>query len=158
MHSRLVSLEDASYLLEMDGTQPLEAAVEVGIITPARIGPKGPRFLLGDILVFKLRQIISEQGVSDDKATRYAEAILRPRLEVHGLKLVEWIENESQELFVQIADKELARIFLRNKDDRKEVDVGAVRPVLFPITKCEINIFRAIRPLVYRARILLGDG
>ena len=72
----------------------------------------------------------------------------------HDKNALEWIENESQELFCLIADDQLTRIFLRNKEDSKEVDIGAVRPVLFPIITCEINVFRVIRPVVYRARHL----
>ena len=62
------------------------------------------------------------------------------------------MENEEQELFCLIEDGQLTRIFLRGKEDPREVDVGAVKPVLFPVTRCEINVFRVIRPVIYKAR------
>ncbi len=101
--------------------------------------------------------MIAHVGVDSPKAATYAEAILGTRLQAHDKNVVDWIENEAQELFCFIADNQLARIFLRNKDDSKEVDVGAIKPVLFPTTKCEINVFRVIRPVVYRTRQLLGS-
>ena len=107
-------------------------------------GRKKHKFVLSDLVMYKLSQVLTHVGVDKQKALRYAEAILESRLHAHEKNIVEWIENETQELFCYIADAQLSRIFLRNKDDSKEVDVGAVRPVLLPITRCEINVFRVI--------------
>ena len=88
--------------------------------------------------------------------SRYSEAVLGSRLQERGRHALEWLENESEELFCLLEDNQLARIFIRSKDDSKEVDIGAVKPVLFPTIRCEVNVFRVIRPVIYRARRLLG--
>ncbi len=114
------------------------------------------KFKVGDLTIFKLAQVITHTGVDPDKAVRYAEAILGTRMPEDYQNIIEWIENEKQELFCFIADAQLSRIFLRNKEDAKELDVGAVKPVLLPTTRCEINVFRVIRPVIYRARQLFA--
>ena len=48
----------------------------------------------------------------------------------------------------------VSRIF----DDQKERELGAVKPVLLPTTRCEINVFRAVRPILYRAQRLQKKG
>jgi hypothetical protein len=106
------------------------------------------------VVVWKLAQAMERIGVPPEKSVRYADAVLGSRLSAHEENALDWIENEAQELFCLICDNELARIFLRNKEDGKEVDVGAVKPMLFPTTRCEINVFRVIRPVVYKARQL----
>jgi hypothetical protein len=157
MLSRLVSSDDAAYILDMKGRAEIDEAVAIGAIKPAKEGPKGRRFLLADIILFKLAQAIEQVGVSAEKASRYADAILEPRLPAHDKSVAEWVENDTQELYCLIADGELARIFLRNKEDRKEFDVGAVKPVLYPTILSEINIFRVMRPVIYKARHLMGE-
>ncbi len=156
MFSKLVRAEQALHLLDLPDKAQLEQSVAEGLLKPAKESSKGPWFLVADIVMFKLTQAISHVGVEPHKAARYAEAILGTRLQAHDNNVVDWIENETQELFCFIADNQLTRIFLRNKEDSKEVDVGAVKPVLFPTTKCEINVFRVIRPVVFRTRQLLG--
>jgi len=156
MFSRLVSTEDAVQLLDLGGAAPLEQAEALGMLMPVHTGSQVKRFKLSDVVIFKLAQVIEHTGVEGPKALRYAEAILGPRMDVHDGNVVEWVENEAQELYCMIADGQLARIFLRSKADRKEVDVGAVKPVLLPSTRCEINVFRVIRPVIWRARQLLG--
>jgi hypothetical protein len=156
MFSKLVGADDAAHLLDLSDNAELQQILADGLLKASQEGPKGPQFLVADIVVCKLAQAISHVGVDSQKAARYAEAVLGARLQTHDKNVVDWIENEAQELFCFIADNQLSRIFLRNKDDSKEVDVGAIKPVLFPITKCEINVFRLIRPIVYRTRQLLG--
>ncbi|MGB6066502.1 MAG: hypothetical protein WBG50_16995 [Desulfomonilaceae bacterium] len=156
MFSKLVGATEALHLLDLADKAVLEQSVAEGLLKPAKEGPKGRKFLVADIVMFKLAQTISHVGVEPHKAARYSEAILGTRLQAHDKNVVDWIENETQELFCFIADDELTRIFLRNIEDSKEVDVGAVKPMLFPTTKCEINVFRVIRPVVFRTRQLLG--
>jgi hypothetical protein len=156
MFSKLISVEDAVHVLDVSDRSVLDEAVASGQLKPAEKTKKNLKFLLGDVVIFKLTQVIEHTGVDREKAPRYAEAVLGSRLPAHDKNLLEWVENEAQELFCFIADNQLARIFLRSKDDSKEVEVGAVKPVLFPTTRCEINVFRVIRPVVYRARQLLS--
>jgi hypothetical protein len=154
MLSRLVSQEKAAELLDFDDPQDLTSAVEIGLLKTAD-GGKSDRYHLVDVVLLQLSLTLIDLGVEPDKAARYSEAILGQRLEEHGKTAVEWIENEAQELFCQIADGELARIFLRGKEDQREVEVGAVKPILFPTTRCEINVFRVIRPVIFKARQIL---
>jgi hypothetical protein len=155
MFSKLVSVEDAVQILDVSDRAVLDEAISCGQLIPADKTKKNIKLRLGDIVMFKLAQVIEHTGVDREKAPRYAEAILGARLSANDKNVVEWVENEAQELCCFIADNQLARIFLRSKDDSKEVEVGAVKPVLFPTTRCEINVFRVIRPVVYRARQLL---
>jgi hypothetical protein len=154
MFSKLVSVQDAAYLLDIQDRAALDRAADEGLLKTAQSGAKGNRYQISEIVLYKLAQTITHVGVEPQKAGRYAEAVLGPRLMDHDKNALEWIEDDSQELFCLIADDQLTRIFLRNKEDSKEVDIGAVRPVLFPIITCEINVFRVIRPVVYRARHL----
>jgi hypothetical protein len=156
MFSKLVGLEDAVHILDVSDRSVLDEAIGFGQLKPAEKNNKNTMFRLGDIVMFKLTQVIEHTGVDREKAPKYAEAILGSRLPAHDRNMLEWVENEAQDLFCFIADNQLARIFLRGKEDSKEVEVGAVKPVLLPTTRCEINVFRVIRPVVYRARQLLA--
>ncbi len=155
MFSQLVDREDAAYLLDLHSPELLDEALAREVMKPVGTGPKGDRFRLSDVVVMKLALTLRQIGVEEAKAARYAEAVLGTRLSAHDQNVVDWVENETQELFCLIADDQLARIFLRSKDDSKELDVGAIKPVLFPVTKSEVNVFRAIRPVVLKARRLL---
>lgn len=155
MFSRLVNVERAARILDVPESSGLNDTLEKHDVQPAGAGPDGPRFVVADVVMLRLAQVIGDVGVDAPKAMRYADAVLGSRLRDHDANVVDWIENEAQELFCLIADGQLARIYLRNKEDSKEFDVGAVKPVLFPTTRCEINVFRVIRPVVYRARQLL---
>lgn len=155
MFQQRVSGDEAVALLDLQGKEQLEQAVARGELKSANADPRSDDFLLADVVLFKLAQTLRGLGVESEKAQRYAEAVLGARLETHQGKILDWVENEAQELYCLIADSELARIFLRNKEDGKEVEVGAVKPILFPTTRCEINVFRVIRPVVYRASQLL---
>jgi hypothetical protein len=156
MLTKLVNGREAANLLEMNDVNLLEAAVKKGELNQSDAGKSG-RFAIGDLAMYKLGQVLVHVGVDSSKAYKYSEAILSVRLHDNEHNLSQWIENETQELFCSIADDQLARIFLRNKDDQKEVDVGAIKPILFPTTRCEINVFRVIRPVIYRARQLFSS-
>jgi hypothetical protein len=155
MYDKLVSARDAAHILEMDGTDDLEAAVDQGAARPSGEAGKDRMFSVAELILFALARAIESIGVDPDKSRTYSEAVLSNRLRTHDDHTLEWVENEAQELFCLIADNQLARIFLRNKEDGKELDVGAVKPILFPVTKCEINVFRVVRPVLFRAREIL---
>jgi hypothetical protein len=152
----VVSAKQAAFILDLTDPEELAAVVQRGEIKAVHSEREGDHFLVRDLVVLKLAWTIQGLGVDPAKATRYSEAVLGQRLSTHRENLEDWIENESQELLCLVADNQLARIFLRNKEDFREVDVGAVKPVLLPTIKCEINVFRVIRPVIYRARQVLG--
>ncbi len=154
MFSRLVSVEQAARLLDLEDGSRLPKSLSDAGVEPGKKKGKAAHYRVGDIVMFKLAQTINHMGVDAEKALIYAETILESRLETHDRHLLEWIENETQELFCLIADDQLARIFLRNKEDRREIDVAAIKPVLLPVTLCEINVFRVIRPVILRAQQL----
>jgi hypothetical protein len=155
MFSRLLSANDVAFLLDRDINVLQDEVLTTGDLKPARKGPKGARYRVGDVVVYQLAQVIQHTGVEAPKAITYAETILESRLATHDSHVMEWVENETQELFCLIADHQLCRVFLRNKDDFREIDVAAVKPVLLPSTICELNVFRVIRPVLYRAHQLL---
>ncbi len=157
MFDRLVSPEEAMTLLAISDAGELEQAVEVGELGPKMRSDKGHGFRLGDVVMFELSRVLRGIGVDPQKSLSYAAAVLASRLEEHDETMLDWIENESDELFCLIADQQLARIYLRDKESAKEVDVGAVKPMLFPTTQCEINVFRVIRPVIYRAKDLMAS-
>ena len=156
MQGRFISQEDAAYLLDMADSKELENAVAGGLIRAAKKGPRGYRFQLSEIALFKLAKAMVGAGVPREKAQKYAEAVLEPRFPTDEKTAVAWVENETQELYCMLVDGELARIFLRNKEDHKEINVGAVKPVLFPTIKTEINVFRVIRPILFKTTSILG--
>jgi hypothetical protein len=149
-----VSVEDAAALLDLKDRDELVRDLDSEGCRPAESGPRGGTVLLSDVAKFKLAQVMVGLGVAREKAARYAEAVLGPRFDSEDPNALAWLEDEAQELFCRIADDQLARIFVRFKDDLREVDVGAVKPILLPTTRCEINVSRVIRPIMYRARNL----
>jgi ribosomal protein L13E len=151
MFGRKVSMEEALRLLNMSAVDELSRAVEAGEIRPGEDSQSGWAFTLGEVMKLGLSRALRRIGVQADKTGSYAEAVLGQELFSDEKKLAEWVEHETQELFCLIADGELARIFLREKDTGKEVDIGAVKPVLFPMTECEVNVFRVIRPVLFNA-------
>jgi hypothetical protein len=156
MSERLVNEEEALVLLEMGNKEDLLQLVRAGVLRPVESGRKGHRFRVADLVSFELARIMRQVGTDAEKSVRYAEAVLAARLPENDKKLLEWVENEAQELFCLLEDGQLARIFIRSKHEGKSVDVGAVKPVLFPTVRTEINVFRAIRPLLVRTRQLKG--
>ena len=154
MFSRLVSVEQVAHLLDLEDGSGLPKALADAGVEAVKKKAKAAQYRVGDIVMFKLAEVIRHMGVDTEKALVYAETILESRLETHDRHLLGWIENETQELFCLIADDQLARIFLRNREDDREIDVAAIKPVLFPVTLCEINVFRVIRPVILRAQQL----
>ncbi len=158
MLDKRISAQDALFLLDKESKDDLVEAVARAELKCEADTCDEESFRVGDIVVYKLARVMQGLGVDREKAFVYADAVLGARLPAHRGHLLDWIENETQELFCLIADNELARIFLRDKEDLKETDVGAVKPVLFPTTKCEVNVFRVIRPVLYKARRLLREN
>jgi hypothetical protein len=155
MLERQYSRRQTADLLEMGKEEELNRFLAEGRLGAVGVHTEGETFSLAEVVTCKLAHAIERLGVPSEKAARYADAILGSRLAAHEENALDWIKNEAQELFCLICDNELARIFLRNKEDGKEVDVGAVKPMLFPTTRCEVNVFRVIRPVVYKARQLV---
>ena len=153
MRERLLTGEEAVRLLDLGGEAELDGLVACGRLLLS--GGAAPGFSVSELIICRLAQVIEHVGVEPEKARTYAEAVLVPRLEENDENVFDWVDNETQELFCLIADKELARIFLKSQHDAKEIDVGAVKPMLFPVTQCQVNVFRAIRPVLLRARRLL---
>ncbi|MEW6138120.1 MAG: hypothetical protein AB1733_07805 [Thermodesulfobacteriota bacterium] len=156
MFSELVNTRDAAFILDLKETE-LAEIVASDQVRPASSDRNGDLFLVRDLAMLKLARIIESLGVDRAKALRYSEAVLAQRLSTHDKNALDWVENETQELFCLISDGQLARIFLRNKEDSKEMDVGAVKPVLLPTTRSEVNVFRAIRPVLLRAIQVLSQ-
>ncbi|MBI4962765.1 MAG: hypothetical protein HY913_05755 [Desulfomonile tiedjei] len=154
MLSKTFEAKQAIDLLDLKDRTELDRAVAEGGIEEIKKGKTGARFRLADLIVFRLAAVMGQVGVETQKAFRYAEAVLGQRLRAHDKNPLDWIENEQQELFCFIEDGQLTRIFLRAKEDPREVDVGAVKPVLFPTTRTEINVFRVIRPVLVKVRHL----
>lgn len=155
MLDRRVNLQQAAQVLDLGTPAAVEEAAAAGLLARVKSARKGAAFTVEDLLIYKLATIIQGVGVEPKKARRYAEALLSERMAANEDNLLDWVENEAQELLCLISDNQLARIYLRNKDDGREIDVGAVKPVLLPVTRCEINVFRAIRPVVLRLRQVL---
>jgi hypothetical protein len=156
MFTKLIGTKDVAFVLDLPEPGWIHEAVDRQEIKPAGTGSEGPLFVLAEVVMLRLAEVIRHLGVDGQKAIRYSEAVLGSRLRDHDENVLNWIENETQELFCLISDGQLSRIYLRSKEDSKELDVGAVKPVLLPTTRCEINVFRVIRPVVYRARQLLA--
>jgi len=151
-----VRAKDAALLLDLPSSEELAGVPwdEIGEPVPAKDG-----YRLSHIMIFKLAAIMKRLGVESNKAFRYAQAVLRTSLfSTQEEGLLASLENEREELYCQIADNQLARIFVRNVDDQKERELGAVKPVLLPTTRCEINVFRAVRPILYGAQRLRKMG
>jgi hypothetical protein len=154
MSARTLSEQDAAFLLDLDNTR-LQQLSASGMVKTSHAGGRNRRYVITDLLVFQLGRALIGVGVDPEKASLYAEAVLGTRAPLNDKALIDWVENEAQELFCALDDGQLSRIFLRNKEDGKEMDVGAIKPVLFPTSRCEINVFRVIRPVVIRARKLV---
>lgn len=152
----IVTAKQVEELFELEGSSQLDKAVAQGILDPAPEDDSGTGFHLADLITWKLAAVMMELGVEAAKAKTYARTILGPRLTRGEKSGLEWIEDSNQELHCLLEDKQLARIYLRDKENRTEADVGAVKPVLLPTTRCEINVSRVVRPIVYWAKQTLG--
>jgi hypothetical protein len=150
-YDRQVKANEAAYLLEIQSEDEVVRTLRGTGADNTAIASGEASFLFKDVLSYGLALVIEKVGVKSEKAHAYAEAVLHTpvfsRESAAGL-----LENETQELYCQVGDFQLTRIFLRNSENGKEVDIGAVKPVLFPITRTEINVSRALRPILYRAK------
>jgi hypothetical protein len=154
MFTQMVNPVEAAEILALAAVEELDSPPASDFLRSTVDGSE-KKYAIHDLVVYVLARALLGLGVSADKARPYAAAVLEPRMCRHDSGPVDWVENQTQELFCLIADGELARIFLRSNEGRKELDIGAVKPVLFPTTLCEVNVFRVIRPVIMRARKLL---
>lgn len=151
MYDKRLSSETVMELLDFESFEDFNSfMIQMGKLAPSSSGdvivltPK-------EVLALKLASVLLSVGVNKSKAYNYAETVLFTYFSKQWTELQKLIEDGNQELFCLIEDSQLARIFLRAKDDGREFEVGAVKPVLLPTTRCEVNVNRAIRPVVYRA-------
>lgn len=155
MLGKNVKTKEALYLVDLDTEEKLEQAIRDGLVKRIKGDKKEDAFLLQDLVTLKLALSMIDIGLAPDRAIRYAEAVLGVGSNQTFNKTMTWIDGETHELFCMLADKQLSRIFLRNSDDEREIDVGAEKPVLFPTSKCELNVSRIIRPMITRAQQLI---
>ncbi|MGC8603650.1 MAG: hypothetical protein ACP5VS_08190 [Desulfomonilaceae bacterium] len=158
MLSKYVTLEEALYLMDLEGPSKLQEAEKNGLIrhvTPDN--KKKESFLIQDLVTLKLALAIADMGLAPDRAIRYAEAILGVHSAQIFKKTIAWVDSDTHELFGMFADKQLSRIFIRSLDDNREIEIGAEKPVLFPITKCELNVSRTIRPVITRTHHMMNS-
>ena len=150
-YNRQVRASEAAYLLEIQSEDEVVRILRSVSSADPETSAGQLNFLFRDVLSCALARVIEKVGVQWKKACSYAEAVLHTLIfSDEGATSV--LEDETQELYCLVGDFQLVRIFLRSREDGKEVDVGAVKPILFPVTKTEINVTRALRPILYRAR------
>ena len=157
MLSKHVTLEEALDLLDLEDASKLQEAEKKGFIQPANRNSKKESFLIQDLVTLKLAFAIEDMGLVPERAIRYAEAILGVHSSQIFNKTIAWVESDTHELFGMFADKQLSRIFIRSLDDNREIEVGAEKPVLFPTTKCELNVSRTVRPVITRTQQMMSS-
>ncbi|MDQ1285911.1 MAG: hypothetical protein QG663_1337, partial [Thermodesulfobacteriota bacterium] len=139
MLGKNVTTKEALYLVDLESEDKLEQAIKDGLVKPVKGDNKKDLFALHDLVTLKLALSMVDLGLAPGRAIRYAEATLGVGSTQAFNKTMAWIDGETHELFCLLADKQLSRIFLRGIDDNREIDVGAEKPVLFPVSKCELN-------------------
>jgi hypothetical protein len=157
MLGKNVTTKEALYLVDLESEDKLEQAIKDGLVKPVKGDNKKDSFALHDLVTLKLALSMVDLGLAPGRAIRYAEATLGVGSTQAFNKTMAWIDGETHELFCLLADKQLSRIFLRGVDDNREIDVGAEKPVLFPVSKCELNVSRTIRPMITRAQQLISS-
>ncbi len=157
MLTKHVTVEEALLLLDLEDPSKLREAEEKGLIHPVNPNSKKESFLIQDLVTLKLALAILDIGLAPDRAIRYAEAILGVHSSQTLKKTIAWVDSDTHELFGMFADKQLSRIFIRSLDDNREIEVGAEKPVLFPISKCELNVSRTIRPVIARTQHMINS-
>lgn len=157
MLSKHVTLEEALDLLDLEDASKLQEAEKKGFIQPANRNSKKESFLIQDLVTLKLAFAIEDMGLASERAIRYAEAILGVHSSQIFNKTIAWVESDTHELFGMFADKQLSRIFIRSLDDNREIEVGAEKPVLFPTTRCELNVSRTVRPVITRTQQMMSS-
>lgn len=158
MFKQRVTVEDASRLLDFNTEQDMvDAFASHGMkpfLDPATDGSCD----LASLIMLKLSLALEDVGVALEKTLPYAEAILNSAVFSDENLVMQWLNTGSQELHCLLEDGQLARVFLRGEEDDKEIEVAAVKPILLPTTRCEINLSRVIRPIFYRAKQLPSAG
>ena len=157
MFSKYVTMDDVVYLLDVDSAEKLKEAESLGLIRRLKPNNKKESFLIQDVVTLKLALCIMDLGLAPDRAVRYAEAVLGVQSTQTFNKAISWLDGETHELFCMFADKQLSRIFIRSVEDGRELEVGAEKPVLFPISRCELNVSRAVRPVITRINHLMAS-
>jgi hypothetical protein len=157
MLGKNVTTKEALYLVDLESEDKLEQAIKDGLVKPVKGDNKKDLFALHDLVTLKLALSMVDLGLAPGRAIRYAEATLGVGSTQAFNKTMAWIDGETHELFCLLADKQLSRIFLRGIDDNREIDVGAEKPVLFPVSKCELNVSRTIRPMITLAQQLISS-
>ncbi len=157
MLSKHVTLEEALDLLDLEDASKLQEAEKKGFIQPENRNSKKESFLIQDLVTLKLAFAIEDMGLASERAIRYAEAILGVHSSQIFNKTIAWVESDTHELFGMFADKQLSRIFIRSLDDNREIEVGAEKPVLFPTTRCELNVSRTVRPVITRTQQMMSS-
>lgn len=152
MLETFLTVEQIQEFLHPKGSGEIESAIRQGTLSPGTEVNGKPGFLLGDLIAWRLAQVMVGLGVEPKKARIYAETVLNPRAAGSAGNLLDWSKPPNQELYCLLEDNELARIYVRDKENRTEADIGAVKPVLLPTTRCEINVSRVIRPVLYWAK------
>jgi hypothetical protein len=150
MFSKDLSLETVSDLLDFESVSALNSFLDSVGRPDQGLGGATDKLTLKDALILKLVARLLSVGVDPSKAHTYAEAVLASFFSKGWNDFQKLVQDGNQELYCMIEDSQLARIFVRAKDDGREFDVGAIKPVLLPTTRCEINVSRAIRPVIYR--------
>lgn len=153
MFDKVVSQNIAATLLGLNGADRLESALTSSIVTHSPGDADNVTgILVMDIVKLQLSDSLRELGVEEKKAFVYADTILSVRSLNDETNLKDWLAEDGDDLYCLIEDKQLARVFLKCSLTGREVDIAAVKPVLLPTTKCELNVSRALRPLVKRAK------
>ncbi len=152
MFDKVVNKNTAIALLGLNGEERLESALTSSIVDRVPGGADNvPGYLMMDIIKLQLSESLRELDVDKEKAFVYAHTILSARSLNDETDLKDWLSEDGDDLYCLIEDKQLARVFLRSSLTGREVDIAAVKPVLLPTTKCELNVSRALRPMVKRA-------
>ena len=102
MLDRRVNAQQAAQVLDLGSPSAVEEAAAAGLLAPIKSARKGAAFKVEDLLIYRLATVIQSVGVDAKKARRYAEAVLSERITANEDNLVDWVENESQELLCLI--------------------------------------------------------
>ena len=151
MFDKTIDQKTVLDLLDLDSSDDFGSFMfKLGRPLPAL--PEGSFTLtLKETMTLKLASMMLNVGVERNKAYSYSEAVLGNFFAKGWNDFLKLVEDGNQALCCMIEDNQLARIFIRGKDDGREFEVGAVKPVLLPTTRCEINVNRSLRPVLYRA-------
>lgn len=158
MFDRVVNRDLAVSILGFNGEERLDSAESDKIVHPEHGSEiTSPGYLIMDLVKLQLSNALGEVGVDREKAFIYADAALSAGRTGDPGSLTEWVEEDGDDLYCLLSDRQLSRIFLRCSVTGRETDIGAIKPVLLPSINCEVNISRVIRPVVKRAKDALSE-